>query len=143
MQELPGRNIENVDDPVYGPAGQVLPVRALCREHVGPVRLRARHVSCWLQLSLAGQQTAPVTAAAANGQPAPRRTTGWKSQRKSDRGQRAKFPYICNTENEFSSRVQGIFLFPTFHTENVHFPHVGSCGQILGIRREGQSPGVH
>uniref|UniRef100_A0A5F9CH38 DnaJ heat shock protein family (Hsp40) member A4 n=1 Tax=Oryctolagus cuniculus TaxID=9986 RepID=A0A5F9CH38_RABIT len=37
----------------------------------------------------------------------------------------------------------GIFLFPTFHTKNVHFPHVSSCGQILGIGGEGQSPGIH
>lgn len=52
-------------------------------------------------------------------------------------------PYICNTEDEFSSSVQRIFFFPTFHTKNVHFPHVRSGGQILGVGGEGQRPGVH
>lgn len=82
------------------------------------------------------------TPAAVNAEPAPRHTTGWKTEPRV-REKWAKFPYICNTENEFSSRVQRIFLFPTFHTKNVHFPHMSSCGQILGIRRKGQSPGVH
>lgn len=72
---------------------------------------------------------------------APRTTAGQRAQGQTPG--RAALPYVCDTENELSSRVQGVLLLPAFHTENVHLPHVGPRGQVLGIRRKGQSPGVH
>jgi hypothetical protein len=59
----------------------------------------------------------------------PRTVTSWKSKLKeSEREERIRFPYICDTKDEFSSRVQRIFLFPTFHAKSVHLPHMSSCG---------------
>ena len=43
-------------------------------------------------------------------------------------GQTLPIRTTCNTKNEFSSCVQRILLFPTFHIKNAHFPHMNSYG---------------
>lgn len=52
-------------------------------------------------------------------------------------------PYVGDAEDELPARVQGILLLPALHPEDVHLPHVRACGQVLGVGREGQRPGVH
>lgn len=152
MKKFSSCNIKNIDDSVYSATGQILPIRTLCREH--------REIILNSTLSNHPHQTqANLLAAGLTGwlaNPTSKTAVAWQDQWRQDvyqgiqqaarireRGKKAMFPYICNTKNEFSSCVQRIFLFPTFNTKNVHFPHMSSCGQILGIRRKGQSPGIH
>lgn len=48
--------------------------------------------------------------------------------------------YISNAQDEFSSSVQRIFLLATFHTKDVDFAKMASCGDVFRVWREGDCP---
>lgn len=140
MQKLSSCNIKNIDDSVYGSAGQVFSIRTLLRRDGWFETIQLTCPFCTQAILLVSVLTSC--------QQSPAIVSNLVGMAGSGQSITAKdptvsFSYICNTEDEFSSSVQRIFFFPTFHTKNVHFPHVRSGGQILGVRGEGQSPGVH
>lgn len=51
-------------------------------------------------------------------------------------------PYVSDTQDEFSSSVQRIFLLAAFHTEDVDLAEMASCGNVLGVWGEGDRPRI-
>lgn len=52
-------------------------------------------------------------------------------------------PYVCYTQDEFSSSIQGVFFFATFHTKDVDLAKMASCGDVFRVWWEGNWPGIN
>lgn len=52
-------------------------------------------------------------------------------------------PYISYAQDEFSSRVQRIFLLSAVYTKDVDLAKMASCGNVLGVWWEGHCPCIH